>query len=159
MEILRIPQRVVSVGIMLEDGHTLEGEMYVPEVGPDGLAGRVIDRLNDPNERYIPVAAAGNVSLVNKFRIASVRVAGHNEVAGLPQEGCQDIEVRLRMKGGKSLNGHFRFLMPYQRSRLVDFMNDTAQFMPLVDDDSVTLVHDTYIVQVWGQDEEEHQLR
>ena len=150
-----MPQRVVAVKLMLDDGHVLDGEMYVPEVGPDGLAGRVIDRLNDPEERYVPVATAGNVSLVNKFRIAWVTIPGHNEVAGMCPVGSHDIEVRVRMIGGKSLNGHFRFAMPPDRCRLMDYMNSTSQFMPLVDDDQVTLVHDTYIVQVWGHNEHE----
>ena len=48
-----VPQRQVRVQVLLQDGRQLSGEVYVPETGPYGQPGHLIDRLNQESEDFL----------------------------------------------------------------------------------------------------------
>jgi hypothetical protein len=60
--------------------------------------------------------------------------------------------VRLSLTGGISLVGRFRISLPPERSRVLDFLNRAARFLPLVGQNRVTLVQRRYIVSVRSEE-------
>ena len=83
MEIFRTPQRMVPVRVLLEDGQKLEGGFYVPATGPDGNPGRLLDRLNDASEEFLPLAGRYE-TLLNKACIVTVEPQPPKKLASIP---------------------------------------------------------------------------
>ena len=69
---------MVAVRVTLENGRTVEGGLYVPAIGPDGQPGRLLDRLNDEAEQFLPLAGR-HETLLNKSAIVSVQLASGHE--------------------------------------------------------------------------------
>lgn len=149
MEELRIPRRRVPARIVLDDGRTLDAEFFAAPIGPDGLPERLLDHLNDPSEEFVPVAVGDDRFVLNKSGIIMVHVAGGPEAAGMPEtfEG-HEAAVRLSLTGGLAVIGRLPISMPPERSRVVDYLNAAARFVPLLGEGQVTLVQRGFIVSV-----------
>lgn len=154
MDVFRVPSRTIEGLVALEDGRELQGRLYVPVSGPDGRPARVLDRLNDDGERFIPLAVdAGRGLLVHKRWIRTVRLSEAEEAAPDDGEDGLEVTVRVTLNGGQLLRGTFRYTMPPDHSRLMDFLNDAPRFLPLLLPGEVVLINRDYIVCVAGLNE------
>ena len=150
MDELRIPRHRIAVRMILDDGRNLEAELFVSPVGPDGGPERLANRLNDPEDEFIPVAAGEDRFVLNKSGIIVVQFTGGPEEAGIPEtfEG-HETPVRLSLTGGLGLIGRLAIAMPPARSRVIDYLNAAPRFVPLLGSDSqITLVQRRFIVSV-----------
>ncbi len=148
MNSLRTPQRVVAVRILLEEGRTLEGGFYTPATRHDGSPGRLLDRLNDDTEEFLPFAGRYE-TLINKAWIVTVQLASGQEYAeAVETEAAREQRVRVTLIRGKIVEGWVRYLMPEERGRLLDYLNTAPRFIPLVGDTRITMVHRRFIVNV-----------
>lgn len=148
MEIFRTPQRMVPVRVLLEDGRALEGGLYAPVTGPDGNPGRLLDRLNDDTEEFLPLAGRYE-TLLNKSWILTVQLAsGHEQPEGIESEVAREQRVRVTLTQGEPLEGWIRYLMPEERGRLLDYLNEAPRFIPLIGESRVTLIHRRFIISV-----------
>ncbi len=149
MDVFRVPKREEHVRILLDDGRTLEGELFAAVVGPDGMAGRVVDRLNDAAEDFLAVKCGDDRFLLNKAGIVTVQSpGGSREAVGLAEDSGREAPVRLGLAGGTGLVGRILILAPPERSRVLDYLNLAPRFFPLFGDRVVSLVHKRYVVTV-----------
>lgn len=148
MEIFRTPQRMVAVRVLLEDGQKLEGGFYVPATGPDGNPGRLLDRLNDASEEFLPLAGRYE-TLLNKSCIVTVELAsGQQQTEGIESDVAREQKVRIALARGDTVEGWIRYLMPEERSRLLDYLNEAPNFIPVIGERRVSLVHRRFIQSV-----------
>jgi hypothetical protein len=156
MEAFRVPKRETRVRILLEDGRSLEGEIFAPWIGPDGQPGRAADRLNDPDEEFLAMHATDGRFLLNKAGIVSVQVPGsHTEVLHADAGAGRLVAVRVGLNGGTGLVGRLYVSMPPERSRVLDYLNAAPRFFPVVGEGYVTLVQKSRVVSVFDLAAEE----
>lgn len=149
MDQYRVPRRETAVRVLLDDGRTMAGEFYTPVVGPDGLPGRVLDRLNDPAEEFLALRTEDDRFLINKSGIVSVQLDGDvREILGDAAAAGPEAMVRLSLAGGTGVVGRLVLAMPAERSRVMDYLNSAPRFFPLVGEGMVTLVRKSYVVLV-----------
>jgi hypothetical protein len=149
MDLFRVPQRETPVKVLLDDGRTIAGEFFTPVAGPDGLPGRVLDRLNDVTEDFLALRTEDDRFLINKSGIVLVQMEGDLlEILGAEAGTGTDAPVRLTLAGGTGLVGRLLLAMPVERSRVIDYLNAAPRFFPLLGDGMVTLVRKNYVVSV-----------
>jgi hypothetical protein len=156
MELLRIPRRRVHTRILLDDGRSLEGELYTAPAVTAGRPESVLEHLNDPTEDFMPLAVGEDRFVLNKAGILYAQLDGDPTEAGehLP-EAAHVVPVRLTLAGGMGLLGRFHVVMPPERSRVLDYLNAAPRFLPLWRDGQVTLVQRSFIVSVRSELREE----
>ena len=136
VENFRVPQRQVKVRVKLE-GQELTGHMYVPAVGESGNPGRLIDRLNENADAYLPLTVGDRTHMLNVRRIVLVRVEdkGEEQVEQKVEENqaeySRQIQVRMRLASGEVITGLLAYLRPKGQERLLDYLNTERQFVAL----------------------------
>jgi hypothetical protein len=151
MKIFRVPQREIAAHITMEDGEVLDGILYVPATGHGGGPGRLGERLNDEDERFIPLAQDRQAFLVNKTRIMLVELPqGEEELEFQEAESGKEREVEVGMKGGLQLTGRLKYTMPVEKERILDYINAAPMFIPMLRDGRVVLVNGRYLVSLKG---------
>lgn len=153
MEIFRVPKREVEARILLDDGRTVDCTIFTAVTSPEGGPQRVLDRLNDPEEEFLPVHAGEERFLLNRSGIVTVELGGEAEsVEGVDSDAGKMVAVRLTLTGGIGLIGRFHLVMPPERSRVLDYLNAAPRFLPLYGESKVTLVQRNYIVSALSED-------
>ncbi|MFQ5756220.1 MAG: hypothetical protein ACE5H7_09005 [Acidiferrobacterales bacterium] len=148
MEIFRTPQRMVPVRVLLADGQKLEGGFYAPATGLDGNPGRLLDRLNDASEEFLPLAGRYE-TLLNKSWIVTVELAsGQQQTEGIESDFAREQKVRIVLAHGDTVEGWVRYLMPEERTRLLDYLNEAPSFIPVIGEQRVTLVHRRFVQSI-----------
>lgn len=148
MKMFRTPRRVVPVRVLLDDGRQLDGGLYAPGARADGTPGRLVDRLNDDTEEFLPLAGRYE-TLLNKACIISIELAkGAEQSEGIENAVAREQQVNIALIGGTTVSGWIRFLMPEERGRLLDYLNAAPRFVPIICDNRVTLIHRRFIVSV-----------
>jgi hypothetical protein len=144
-----IPRRRVPVKIQLVDGSVVSGELYADVKGPDGAPGRVLDRLNDPLDTYLPLAADDRHILLNKSGITTVQLSVKEGAAlGRGLTSDREVRVRLTLSSGKRLDGTIRAPLE-EHARLLDYLNSAKQmFFALEGEKKATLVNGSSILSV-----------
>jgi len=149
MDLFRVPRRETPVRLLLDDARVLDGGLFTALTGPDGLPGRVVDRLNDPTEEFVALRSEQERFLVNKSGIVTVRLEGDpEEILGPEAATGRHVPVRLSLAGGTALVGRLVVVMPSDRSRVIDYLNAIPRFFPLVGEKVVTLVQKSFVVSV-----------
>lgn len=146
MEEFRVPQHEVPVEVMLRNGKSCSGFMYVPAAGVNPEPVPLQDRLND-EERYLPFSRDGITEIVNKRSILWVRLrvpAALREVS----ESNSTHRVCVELDCGSVVEGAVHYAMPLERSRLLDFLNVAPRFLELSDDDALTLVNSDFVLRI-----------
>lgn len=139
---------MVPVRVRLEDGRTLDGGFYVPTMASEGRPGRLLDRLNDGAEYFLPLAGRYE-TLLNKERIVTVQLAsGHHQAEGIEDGFACEQRVRINLVQGEILEGWIRYLMPEEKTRLLDYLNSAPRFIAVISEPRVTLVQRRFIVGV-----------
>jgi hypothetical protein len=144
----QVPRREVGATVVLDDGRTLECKLFTAVASPEGGPQRVLERLNDSDEEFVPVACDDDRFLVSKPGIVTVQISDSDELTAMETDAGREVPVRLCLAGGISLVGRFRVVMPPERARVIDYLNEAARFVPLFGEDRVTLVQRSYIVTV-----------
>jgi len=144
----QVPNREVGATVVLDDGRTLECTLFTAVSSPDGGPQLVIDRLNDAAEEFVPVSSGDDRFLVSKPGIVTVQITQRDELDAMETDAGREAPVRLSLAGGVGLVGRFRIVMPPERSRVIDYLNEASRFVPLFGEDRVTLVQRGYIVTV-----------
>lgn len=145
-----VPRRKVRARVRLADSTVYEGALYAPVETVDGRPGRVVDRLNEPNEKYLPLALEDRHLLVNKAGIVTVelRVKEGDTEQDASDDG-RELHLQLQLSDGSTLSGRTYAEMPPASGRVLDFMNATApKFITLLLDDQVLIVNEGYIVAI-----------
>jgi hypothetical protein len=144
-----IPRRRVPVRIQLADNSVVSGELYADVRGADGAPGRVLDRLNDPLETYLPLASDDKHILLNKAGITTVQLSvGEGGALGRGLTSDRELRVRMILSNGKRLDGSIRAPLE-EHARLLDYLNSTNQmFFALQGEKKATLINGRCILSI-----------
>lgn len=119
-----IPRRRVKARIRLADENVIDGELYASVERAGGEPGRIVDRLNNASEKFIPVAVAGRHILLNKSSITLVEVeSGRYEVEDLDKPEAREIRVSITFSDSRGVSGAFFTCLPEAHRRALDFLN------------------------------------
>jgi len=147
MEELRVPQRKVQVRVLLAGGTELDGLLFAPAQGPDGRPGRLIDRLNDTSEGFLPLVRGQEKWLLSKSWLVSITLEpGEDDREPIDGEDVQRVAIELF--GGGHVEGELRYTMPATRARLLDYVNAAPRFVRLLRDDGLSVVNRDFIVRL-----------
>ena len=147
MEIFRVPKREVPVRVSMDNGQTLDGILFVATVGTDGRLGRVLDRLNDTEEEFLPLACGEDHLLLNKSGVMMVEEPEEKDQLD-SDAGAEEMPVRVTLIGGTNLVGRLRMRMPPERARVLDYLNAAPRFIALFGENGATLIQRSYIMYV-----------
>ena len=144
---LKVPKRRVQVEVLVPGSPPRQVTVFLAEfaskhTGPERLS----DLLND-HDQFVPALEGAATIFLGRHGIAAARVAHEWELGEEPSEG-QRHEVEVLLADGTSLRGVVSFVLPTERSRLLDFLNDAQPFVRLVERDQVALINKRHIVRV-----------
>ncbi|BDG10576.1 hypothetical protein [Anaeromyxobacter paludicola] len=150
-EELRVPKRKVPVEVGLSGGGTRRVAVFLAEYASHHTgAERLGDLLNGEGE-FIPALdeEAKAMTFVNRAGVAFARVSRAVEAGGdgeltIPTEHT----VEVALVDGRTLRGLVSYVLPPERSRLVDYLNDGPPFFPLLEADAVVLVNRRLVSRV-----------
>lgn len=151
MDELRIPKRRVEVELVLAGHGARRVVLFLSDfaVGHDG-AERVSDLLNDPPD-FLPARdlATDQVLFVQREQVVVARVAREPEPEDaerytLPTEH----EVVLLLADGQRVSGLVTYVLPPDRSRLVDYLNAAPPFVRVHEGEREAYVNRRYVVCV-----------
>lgn len=144
----RIEKERLPITVTTASGERLSGDMFVQSYSRR-RAGReeAADVLND-DEPYFPLALAGDsMLLIAKQRVRDVEVPG----AGASHDGIasRPVTVEVVVAGGEAFLGEVRLEVPFDRPRLLDFLNRLQhRFLTLHTADGIRLVNSSLIDRV-----------
>ena len=148
MDRLRIPKHRADVEVTGPDGEARRFSLFLAECTSHGAPERVVDLLNGPRE-FLPAVDCGTdaTTFLARSSIVVARVAGplwDVDEMNLPLEH----EVEVVLSNGKALAGLISYVLPTENCRVVDYLNDPAPFLALVEGERVALVNKRYVLRV-----------
>jgi len=146
---LRVPKRRAQVEVLLPGGAARQVTVFLAEfasrhTGPERLS----DLLNAADD-FVPAVdvLTDSMTFLNRHGIAAARVAREWEL-GEDLSGGDQHDVEITLIDGTILRGTVAFTMPPERSRLLDYLNDTQPFVRLAEKEKVALVNKRHIARV-----------
>lgn len=151
MEELRVPKRRTAVEIQLQGGaiHRVAvflGDFASGHAGPERLS----DLLNGPGG-FVPAydLEADAMTFLNRDGLAVARLPAVFETEANDQHTLPtEHEVEIVLDDGSRLRGLVSYVLPTERSRLIDFLNEAPLFFRLLEQDQVALVNKKYVARV-----------
>jgi|GEM_PF-938577 len=146
IEVARQPVRVVTRG-----GAKFLAEVFVhraSDLHPG--AETLLDRLNHPQERFLPCRVAGRDELIHLAQLAMIEQDGQiPELQALDDLGALHEPAEVELVTGQTLRGDIVYLAPSQRSRISDLLNHpTDTFVLMITGEICRYVHRGAIVRV-----------
>ena len=150
MEDFRVPKRAVLVDVTRPDGATSQVEVYLSEYASNHVGGeRVSEILN--SGLFVPARdpARNKINFLNSSRVVIARV--DREVEADDDASAHTIpaefEVEVTLTTGKTVQGLLTFVLPPDRSRVLDYLKACPKFIPLIEGDRVALINRDFIAQ------------
>jgi hypothetical protein len=151
MEELRVPKRRTPVEIQLPGGavHRVAvflGDFAHDHAGPECLS----DLLNGPGE-FVPAydLDSDTMTFLNRAGIAVARLPGYFEPESSEQHTLPtEHDVEIILNDGAKLRGLVSYVLPPERCRLIDFLNDAPLFFRLLEQSTVSLVNRRHVALV-----------
>lgn len=144
---LKLKTQKRQAEIKFADGHSLIGHFFISPLSK-GLpgSGNVIELLND-DRSYIPFEiAAGEISLLQKDSIMTVRMAVNEVPKDLPYQS--PISTKIFLLSGDIFEGLVYIDLPKTHTRLSDFLNFSQKFIFLDVDEQDFLINTKFIKMV-----------
>lgn len=144
-----VPRRRMPVRLQLADGQVVAGAAYVAVPGA-GAQERLLDRLNDFREHFLPIAAEGRHLLVRKTAIVSAWTADLSEVRAERQASrAREIAVEVITSRGPAIEGYLGSERTPSNDRALDILNRLgAPFVALLGQEAITFVNTAHVVAV-----------
>jgi hypothetical protein len=144
----RIEKERLRVTITTESGERLSGDLFVQDYARH-RNGReeAVDVLNAA-EPYFPLALPDDSTLlVAKERVRDVEVVAGEDLLGIVTSRRSTVEVVVA--GGEAFLGEVRLEVPFERPRLLDFLNRVhKRFITLHTADGIRLINSRLIERV-----------
>ena len=138
----RIEKERLPVVVVTDGGERFFGDMFV-QAYTRRRSGREepVDVLNN-DERFFPLATAdGETLLIAKAGVRELELVG-DTMAAPAHAGCRPVAVEVILRGSPPRVGRVFLEVPFDRPRLLDFLNRYAQpFLALHTDDGVRLMN------------------
>jgi len=148
MDRLRIPKHRAEVEVTSPDGEARSFSVFLAERTSHGGPERVCDLLNGPRE-FLPAidCKTDAMTFLARSSIAVARVEGplwDVDELNLPIEH----EVEVVLTSGQVIAGLISYVLPHENCRVVDYLNDPAPFLAVVEGERVALVNKRYVQRV-----------
>jgi hypothetical protein len=151
MEELRIPKRRVPVEVSIPGSGWRKVVVFLSEFASNHLgAERVSDLFNGPGE-FIPAydPDKNEAVLLRRDGVLGVRVAADLEP---PSEATHTVpdehELQIFLDDGSALRGLVTYVLPPDRARVIDFLNEAPRFFRIQEQDRVALVNKLHVTHV-----------
>ncbi len=144
---LKVPKRRVQVEVLVPGSPPRQVTIFLAEFASHHTGPERLSDLLNTHDQFVPALEGTATIFLGRQSIAAVRVARAWELGEEPVEGQQH-ELEVLLADGTSLRGLVNFLLPTERSRLLDFLNDAQPFVRLLERDQVALVNKRHIVRV-----------
>lgn len=131
IEVSRLPVTVVPTF-----GGAFEAVFFLRPAGAQGrMRETLADRLEEPGIRFVPVEVDETIEFLQLASIAYVEHEGAlPEMSRLADMGAWREPVEITLGNGNELAGDLVYLLPPERRRVSDLLNDSGRFVLLVDD-------------------------
>jgi hypothetical protein len=125
----------------------VDAAFFLPPTDPRGAQG-LLGRLNDA-DAFLPVSVSGGIRLWAKSAIAMfASVEPLEELSELESFQARPCALRVRLRGGALVTGTVYVVLPADRPRLLDFLNEKDRFFALATDSGVVVVNKDWIESV-----------
>lgn len=156
MSELRVPTVALTAEVLLTDGQTLVGRIFVPATAlTHAGATRPEEWMNEPADffPFLPDEAQTPV-ILNKRRILVMSVPAFADAGDLPEEAASPERRVVIELQGRSLTGTIVIDMPQNQSRVLDYLNRPERFLTLRDGDRHHFIQKRRITRVQEAREE-----
>ena len=146
---LRVPKRRAQVEVLLPGGAARQVTVFLAEYAPRHSGPERLSDLLNAHDDFVPAidVATDAMTFLNRHGIAAARVAREWEL-GEELTGAEQHEVEVTLVDGTTLRGTVAYVMPPDKSRLLDYLNDAQPFVRLAETERVALVNKRHIARV-----------
>jgi hypothetical protein len=151
MDELRVPKHRADAEVLLPGGEVRRIALFLAEAAPDHAGGERPWDLLTRGDDFIPAldVDGGRMTFLNRAALPAVRFARELEGdAGDAPTIPTEHEVEVLLSDGTLLRGLVSYVLPPERSRLVDFLNAPSPFLRLVEERTVALVNKRHVSRV-----------
>jgi hypothetical protein len=144
-----VPKRPVGVTVELAGGLARHVSLFLADTSPMREGGeRVCDLLEGDGE-FIPAldSAASGITFLRCDAILVARAPPEPPGPGEVMLAAEQ-EVEVALDDGRVLRGLVSYVLPPERSRLVDHLNGPARFLPLYRDGEVLFLNKRHVTRV-----------
>jgi hypothetical protein len=150
MSELVVPKRRVDVTVGLCGGLTRRVTLFLAERSSAHAGGERVSDLLEAGGEFIPALDEADGAMTFLKRGAIVHADAPPEPTGAADELTlpTEHEVNVTLGDGRVLHGLVSYVLPPERSRLVDYLNEPMQFLPLRGADALVLVNKQHVARV-----------
>lgn len=144
-----VARRKVAVRVHLAGGSTIEGDFYAL-ADPTGTAREpILERLEDPTERFVPIANGSRHVLANKAAILYLESAEVLAASTADGSGAHSFLVEVTLDSGITLEGTIETDVRQTYYRTLDHLNGRPdRFLRLVHASRVRYVSHAHVVSI-----------
>lgn len=151
MDDLRVPKQRVPVEVVLPGGATRRVALFLSGSAPGHGGPETVSDLLEGGDEFIPAfdEEAGAMAFLHRRSVAVARLPAGDEPdpsaeITLPTEH----EVEVALADGSRLRGFVSYVLPPERARLVDFLNQKDRFFRLAEPGGVALIARAHVASV-----------
>jgi hypothetical protein len=153
MDELRVPKRRTPVEVILPGGAVRQVVVFLSEFASHHAgAERLSDLLNGTDDFVPALELEGDrLTFLNRAGIAAARVAPEVEEDANAADGATiptEHEVEITLVDGTVLKGLVTYVLPPDRSRLNDYLNESPPFFKLLEGKHLSLVNKRHVSRV-----------
>jgi len=137
-QLFRLPRDQMPVMITLEDGDQAHALLFI-------APGSSVIRYLEDAAPFVPVSYTNGLRLVARTSIACLTVQAMDAPPEDPELPLERQRVRLRLRGGRSIEGELRWIAPAGRRRTADCLNDPLTHVVVHDGTQVSFVAKVHI--------------
>lgn len=147
----QVPKRRVEVELTFTGGERRKVAVFLSEQAPEHAGPERVSDVLSRRDAFFPAIdpASGEANLVARAAVTIARLPrgaepGDADEVTIPTEH----EVKIHLRDGQRVSGMVSYVLPPERSRLVDFLNTAPPFFRLLAGDDLLLVNREQVVRV-----------
>lgn len=137
-QLLRLPRDQTPVMITLEDGEQAHAMLFL-------APGSSVIRFLEEAAAFVPVSYTSGLRLVARSSIACLTVLATDAPPEDPDLPVERQRVRIRLRGGRAIEGELRWIAASGRRRTADGLNDPLAHVVVHDGQHVSFVAKVHI--------------
>ena len=145
-----VPRRRIPARVRLSDGSTIAGELYAAVPAGEPRQQTIADRLNDREERFLPMACGERHVLLRKAGIVCAEIPW-DEVREDGGDGpsLREFRVCVSLADGVTVEGTLQGRTEAIHYRTLDHLNAMGRgFFPLRRERDLVLLHTDHVLAV-----------
>jgi hypothetical protein len=147
---LRVPKRRAQVEVLLPGGGVRQVMFFLAEFAGNHAGHERLSDVLNADGAFLPALdiESDTMSFLARDAVAAARVGREWEPNYDELAGGEVHAVEITLLSGDKLKGNIHFVLPPERSRLLDHLNDRQPFVRLDEGDKVALVNKRHIARV-----------